>query len=486
MITDRFLTGGDATPKFEARVRLGPERNELDVAVKEGFLTDINDNYLPRMRALELEDNGTSGVVRDYTQHVLLTLKHLYTTSGGRTQFSATDVQKAVGEAGSLAPGAGITRVGLLFATDFSKYVKSWGISGGSVSSVNITEGIIDLETIDGAWKLELELREARTHPPEAASASISAAVEAGPTGGTGEASSPPNKERLLGDINSFLQCQETISLLFIDLDGFKSVNDSLGHQMGDEYLDRVVSVASAAVRQKGKMYRYGGDEFVILLPNFKSGEALATAERIRAAVQASDSSDLPPVTASIGLVCSEQVEPATAEILIRLADQAMYESKESGGNGVTAYTSSHGPGQMSPKTLPRGPANRLNVVELAISLREADHGYYTVLLKNDSDERVAVKKLVLERNGLELSKPAVPREDSDWAVEPRSGKEISWNTRPDPVRTLQMSQSPPTSPIDIEIVVVCEILGTRKEFRRKILVAADYVNHHLDPLSSW
>lgn len=75
------------------------------------------------------------------------------------------------------------------------------------------------------------------------------------------------------------------LSVLFIDLDGFKQVNDSQGHQAGDICLDSVVKVASEPILGKGKMYRYGGDEFVVSLPNFVSTEAEATAERIRAAI---------------------------------------------------------------------------------------------------------------------------------------------------------------------------------------------------------
>lgn len=485
-ITDRFLTRGEATPKFDARVRLGPERNELDVAVKEGYLTDVNNTYLPRMRALELEDNGTRGVVRDYTQHVLLVLRQLYTTGGGRTQFSATDVQKAVGEADSLVPVLGITGVGLHFATDFNKYIASCGISGGLVNHVNVSEGIIDFETIDRAWKAELESRESLAHPPEGSPALISAEGEAGPAWATAKASRLPNKERLLGDIKRFLVSQETISLLFIDLDGFKSVNDTRGHQAGDECLDMVVKVASKATRRKGTIYRYGGDEFCILLPNFDSVEAQATAERIRAAIGASDSADGLKVTASIGVVSSDQIEPRTAEDLVNFADQAMYESKQSGGNGVTLHAVSLAPKQVPPKFTPGDLTRRLDAVEVTISLRQAVPQNYILLVKNDSDEDISVRKVTLERAGLQLCQPAAPKEDTDWSIGPRAGKEIWWSPSPDPVRILQMSQAPPTSPIDLEIIVECEILGTRKEFRRKILVAADYGNHRLDALNTW
>jgi hypothetical protein len=124
--------------------------------------------------------------------------------------------------------------------------------------------------------------------------------------------------------------------------------------------------------------------------------------------------------------------------------------------------------------------------VELSISLRQAVSQNYIVLVKNESDEEVSIRKLTLERNGLELSQPTIPKEAEEWMLAPRSGRQLAWDPTPDPAVTLQMSQSPPTSPIDIEIVLVCQILGMRKEFKRKILVAADYRNHRLDSLSSW
>lgn len=354
------------------------------------------------------------------------------------------------------------------------------------MSSVNITEGIIDLETIDGAWKLELELRKARTHPSEAEPVSISAGGEAGPPWATAKASALLNKERLLRAIESFLVSQETIGLLFIDLDGFKSVNDTRGHQAGDECLDTVVKVASEAIRRKGTMYRCGGDEFCILLPNFDSIEAQSTAERIRTAIGASDSADGLKVTASIGVVSSDQIESSTAEDLVNFADLAMYESKQSGGNRVTLHAISLAPKQTPPRRTPRDLTKRLDAVEVTISLRQAVPQNYILLVKNDSDEDISVRKVMLERAGLQLCQPVVPKEDADWSIDARAGKEIWWSPAPEPVRILQMSQTPPTSPIDIEIVVMCEILGTRKEFRRKILVGVDYANHRLDSLSTW
>jgi len=294
------------------------------------------------------------------------------------------------------------------------------------------------------------------------------------------------NRQAMLGEINTLLRDNKMLSVLFIDLDGFKQVNDSQGHQAGDNCLDSVVKVVSEAILGKGKMYRYGGDEFVVSLPNFVSTEAEATAERIRAAIDRLNPGGNIKITASIGVACSGQGQFAKPEDLVDAADRAMYDSKQSGGNRVTIHAASAGSKQLLPKRTPGDIARRVEAAELSVSLRQAVSQNYIVLLKNDSDEEVSLKKLTLERNGLELSQPARPKEAEEWTLAPRSGREIAWSPAPDPVVTLQMSQSSPTSPIDIEIVVLCQILGVGKVFKRKILVAADYRNHRLDPLGSW
>ena len=75
------------------------------------------------------------------------------------------------------------------------------------------------------------------------------------------------------------------MAILYLDLDGFKEVNDTLGHAAGNECLIQVARTMASAVLNKGKLYRPGGDEFVVLLPNFSSEEAASTAERIRATI---------------------------------------------------------------------------------------------------------------------------------------------------------------------------------------------------------
>src|SRR5215510_14008016 len=93
----------------------------------------------------------------------------------------------------------------------------------------------------------------------------------------------PPNKEACFAELTRGFVSEDTIvSLIFFDLDGFKAVNDELGHQEGDRCLENIAKLASDVIRSKGTLYRYGGDEFAIVVPNFDASEAQATADRIR------------------------------------------------------------------------------------------------------------------------------------------------------------------------------------------------------------
>src|SRR5713101_480451 len=94
-----------------------------------------------------------------------------------------------------------------------------------------------------------------------------------------------PGKPVLVSDIQKKLDAGELVAVLFMDLDGFKNVNDTLGHGEGDECLIGIARIMGAAILGKGRLYRPGGDEFVVVLPNFSRDEAASTAERIRTAV---------------------------------------------------------------------------------------------------------------------------------------------------------------------------------------------------------
>jgi diguanylate cyclase (GGDEF)-like protein len=129
------------------------------------------------------------------------------------------------------------------------------------------------------------------------------------------------------------------LSLLFLDLDGFKSVNDRHGHLCGSRALVEAASVIRGCARETDVAARFGGDEFALVLPDTGSEGAVAVAERVRERIavysflRVSDGLDI-QLTASIGVATLPDVA-ASADELVKAADMAMYRVKEQGKNGV-------------------------------------------------------------------------------------------------------------------------------------------------------
>jgi diguanylate cyclase (GGDEF)-like protein len=138
-----------------------------------------------------------------------------------------------------------------------------------------------------------------------------------------------PGKNLLISDLQQRLDAQELVAVLFMDLDGFKAVNDTLNHAEGDKCLIRIARLIGAAILSKGKLYRPGGDEFVAVLPNFTREEAAGTAERIRSAIDDDNPGDPLKVTVSICVADSDLPRATDAQALITLADGTMYRAKE-------------------------------------------------------------------------------------------------------------------------------------------------------------
>jgi diguanylate cyclase (GGDEF)-like protein len=127
-------------------------------------------------------------------------------------------------------------------------------------------------------------------------------------------------------------------SVIFLDLDRFKAVNDRHGHQVGSAVLKEVGDLLRRALRSADVPIRYGGDEFVLLLPESDRAQALAVAERIRAQLEAScflgDRELAVRVTASFGVATFPE-DGETAEAVLGAADSAMYRVKQGVRNGV-------------------------------------------------------------------------------------------------------------------------------------------------------
>jgi diguanylate cyclase (GGDEF)-like protein len=133
-------------------------------------------------------------------------------------------------------------------------------------------------------------------------------------------------------------QTRDQIGVVLIDLDSFKAVNDTKGHPAGDACLSMVVAAVGAVIVGKGKLYRYGGDEFAVILRNVDADETAATAQRIRRAIEAAQPGGDIEVTASIGVAASDQPGLRDPDKLLQAVDDAVYSSKDAGKNRVTIW----------------------------------------------------------------------------------------------------------------------------------------------------
>ncbi len=143
----------------------------------------------------------------------------------------------------------------------------------------------------------------------------------------------------------------DTLAVAMIDLDGFKEVNDGMGHAMGDLALRQVGHLLGAQARDTDIVARYGGDEFAWLMPGTTVDAAVAVADRIRRLVQDMRLEMDLPISLSVGIAsCPEDASGITD--LIDFADIAMYQAKGAGGDQVRRYVAAdHGRGASKKRT---------------------------------------------------------------------------------------------------------------------------------------
>ncbi len=147
-------------------------------------------------------------------------------------------------------------------------------------------------------------------------------------------------ESHLVGLLEQAAQKGRPVSTMILDIDHFKRVNDSYGHDAGDEVLKSFAARVKRVVRGGDLMCRFGGEEFIVVMPDTKLSIAQIVGERIRAAVagapfEIEKGARAIPVTVSIGVADSNGDD--TPDALFRRADQALYLSKNSGRNRVTA-----------------------------------------------------------------------------------------------------------------------------------------------------
>ncbi|MBU1169329.1 MAG: GGDEF domain-containing protein [Proteobacteria bacterium] len=139
--------------------------------------------------------------------------------------------------------------------------------------------------------------------------------------------------EELRREISRSQRSKEPLSLLYMDLDNFKVVNDTKGHLKGDEILVHTAQIILQVVREEDVAARYGGDEFAVILPHTSQENAVTVARRL--IENAESGSDLSGVTFSIGVATREPGMIMDREALVSYADKAMYQAKKQKGHAV-------------------------------------------------------------------------------------------------------------------------------------------------------
>ncbi len=153
--------------------------------------------------------------------------------------------------------------------------------------------------------------------------------------------------ERLHEEFRRAQRYGDTLSLIMIDLDHFKDVNDRHGHPAGDVVLREAAALLRSSIRDPDICARYGGEEFAVILPKTHMSGALVVAERIwkelgaKEYVVAANGQPEPlrvRVTASIGIAFYPSKDISSGELLVRFADQALYNAKRGGRNSICLY----------------------------------------------------------------------------------------------------------------------------------------------------
>lgn len=139
-------------------------------------------------------------------------------------------------------------------------------------------------------------------------------------------------------EINRFSHYNHPFSLIMFDIDHFKLVNDTYGHDIGDLVLRELSTLVRKRLRQSDTFSRWGGEEFMILASETSSFEAEGIAENIRRIIEDYDFTPVPKVTCSFGVITCSDKSKCDVTTLSKNVDESLYKAKESGRNMVVVY----------------------------------------------------------------------------------------------------------------------------------------------------
>ena len=149
------------------------------------------------------------------------------------------------------------------------------------------------------------------------------------------------NRRYLLTQLASmraeFVRAERISSLVLMDVDGLKEINDSYGHQVGDAVLASFAMTVRERVRGSDALFRIGGDEFVLILGDAKASAALKVANDVRQLIRDQAPEGLPEFAISFGICCVD--DSASADDWLARADEALYEAKKNGGDAARMAT---------------------------------------------------------------------------------------------------------------------------------------------------
>lgn len=193
------------------------------------------------------------------------------------------------------------------------------------------------------------------------------------------------------------------LSLVFLDLDVFKDYNDRYGHPEGDKILAKIGSLIEKSIRSIDLAFRYGGDEFVILLPQAASKDALVVAERVREVIGSEMKKEQSSITASLGLA-SWPSDGVTSDDIVTAADRALYYAKRTGGNRTCVVSEMLSSSTEQATGESKTESEALNIIYALASTIEARDQYTYGHSRNVSKYAVALA----ESLGLPSEKAAV------------------------------------------------------------------------------
>lgn len=152
-------------------------------------------------------------------------------------------------------------------------------------------------------------------------------------------------KDKLTGMFNrkafdidlKYINSNDVCSVIFLDLDNFRKFNNEFGHQVGDKILIECARIISSCIRESDMIYRYGGEEFIVILQHCNKKDAGKIAQNIVEKIRSSDNNPYPTATISAG-VASMPEDALSIEQIIRASDLALLSAKKQGKNQVILY----------------------------------------------------------------------------------------------------------------------------------------------------